>query len=152
MIQQLARPLRAALFSTLMFLLFVFVQVKDLNSGTFGFVQLCKDKTTNELVAIKFIERGDKVTRLRREPGGWVLNFWAEGLQVMMIAVWAVSAGHQVCGARDCEPPEPYAPTHRAVQGGTCSGDRAARRLCAWPHAFAGQRTACRHTPCSPLP
>jgi serine/threonine-protein kinase SRK2 len=36
-------------------------KVKDLNSGTFGFVQLCKDKTTNELVAIKFIERGDKV-------------------------------------------------------------------------------------------
>eukprot|EP00983_Pelagomonas_calceolata_P129766 1161634-Pelagomonas_calceolata.AAC.3 len=35
-------------------------KVKDLNSGTFGFVQLCKDKTTNELVAIKFIERGDK--------------------------------------------------------------------------------------------
>uniref|UniRef100_A0A7S3QM01 Protein kinase domain-containing protein n=1 Tax=Dunaliella tertiolecta TaxID=3047 RepID=A0A7S3QM01_DUNTE len=38
-------------------------KVKDLNSGTFGFVQLCKDKTTNELVAIKFIERGDKVTK-----------------------------------------------------------------------------------------
>lgn len=36
-------------------------KVKELNSGTFGFVQLCKDKTTNELVAIKFIERGDKV-------------------------------------------------------------------------------------------
>lgn len=35
--------------------------MKDLNSGTFGFVQLCRDKTTNELVAIKFIERGDKV-------------------------------------------------------------------------------------------
>jgi serine/threonine-protein kinase SRK2 len=37
------------------------MQVKDLNSGTFGFVQLCKDKSTGELVAIKFIERGDKV-------------------------------------------------------------------------------------------
>ena len=36
-------------------------KIRDLNSGTFGFVQLCKDKTTNELVAIKFIERGDKV-------------------------------------------------------------------------------------------
>lgn len=39
----------------------VCAQVKDLNSGTFGFVQLCQDKTTNELVAIKFIERGEKV-------------------------------------------------------------------------------------------
>jgi hypothetical protein len=36
-------------------------QIRDLNSGTFGFVQLCKDRTTGELVAIKFIERGDKV-------------------------------------------------------------------------------------------
>ncbi len=36
-------------------------QIKDLNSGTFGFVQLCKDKTTGELTAIKFIERGEKV-------------------------------------------------------------------------------------------
>lgn len=45
-------------------------RVKDLNSGTFGFVQLCKDKTTNELVAIKFIERGDKV-RWGSAIGGW---------------------------------------------------------------------------------
>jgi len=38
-------------------------KVKDLNSGTFGFVQLCKDKTTGEMCAIKFIERGDKITK-----------------------------------------------------------------------------------------
>lgn len=37
------------------------MQVKYLNSGTFGFVQLCRDKRTNEQVAIKFIARGDKV-------------------------------------------------------------------------------------------
>lgn len=42
--------------------------MKDLNSGTFGFVQLCKDKTTGELLAIKFIERGDKV---RPNIAGW---------------------------------------------------------------------------------
>ena len=36
-------------------------QIRDLNSGTFGFVQLCRDKQTGELLAIKFIERGDKV-------------------------------------------------------------------------------------------
>ena len=36
-------------------------QIKDLNSGTFGFVQLALDRTTGRQVAIKFIERGDKV-------------------------------------------------------------------------------------------
>ncbi len=36
-------------------------QIKDLNSGTFGFVQLCLNKLTKEKVAIKFIERGEKV-------------------------------------------------------------------------------------------
>lgn len=38
-------------------------QIKDLNSGTFGFVQLALDRTTGRNVAIKFIERGDKVCR-----------------------------------------------------------------------------------------
>ena len=38
------------------------LQVADLNRGAFGFVQLAKDVTTGEQVAIKFIERGDKVT------------------------------------------------------------------------------------------
>ena len=38
----------------------VSVQVADLNRGAFGFVQLAKDVTTGEQVAIKFIERGDK--------------------------------------------------------------------------------------------
>ena len=43
----------------------VCVQIKDLNSGTFGFVQLALDKTTGRNVAIKFIERGDKVSGSR---------------------------------------------------------------------------------------
>ena len=37
------------------------LQVADLNRGAFGFVQLAKDMETGEQVAIKFIERGDKV-------------------------------------------------------------------------------------------
>jgi serine/threonine-protein kinase SRK2 len=40
------------------------LQVRDLNSGTFGFVQLARDKTTGELIACKFIERGDKVRHM----------------------------------------------------------------------------------------
>ena len=41
------------------------VQVADLNRGAFGFVQLAKDVTTGEQVAIKFIERGEKA---RQQP------------------------------------------------------------------------------------
>ena len=37
------------------------LQIRDLNSGTFGFVELALDKVTGQQVAIKFIERGDKV-------------------------------------------------------------------------------------------
>ena len=51
--------------------------VQALNSGSYGFVYLCKDLRTGELVAIKFIERGEKVTKasctpccLRRSGGG----------------------------------------------------------------------------------
>jgi serine/threonine-protein kinase SRK2 len=38
-------------------------KIRNLNSGTFGFVELALDKTTGQQVAIKFIERGDKVTK-----------------------------------------------------------------------------------------
>lgn len=36
-------------------------QIRALNSGTFGFVELCADRATGQQVAVKFIERGDKV-------------------------------------------------------------------------------------------
>ena len=38
-------------------------KIKDINSGSYGFVQLCQDNRTGEQVAIKFIERGEKVTQ-----------------------------------------------------------------------------------------
>ncbi|KIY91249.1 hypothetical protein MNEG_16715 [Monoraphidium neglectum] len=37
-----------------------YVKIADLSSGSFGFVQLARNTETNELVAIKFIERGDR--------------------------------------------------------------------------------------------
>jgi serine/threonine-protein kinase SRK2 len=40
-----------------------YVKVADLSSGSFGFVQLARCLATNELVAVKFIERGDRVNR-----------------------------------------------------------------------------------------
>ena len=42
--------------------------VQALNSGSYGFVYLCKDLRTGELVAIKFIERGEKVTKASCTP------------------------------------------------------------------------------------
>ncbi|KAK9816390.1 hypothetical protein WJX74_003249 [Apatococcus lobatus] len=38
-------------------------KLRDLNSGTFGFVELAVDKTTHQQCAIKYIERGEKVTK-----------------------------------------------------------------------------------------
>ncbi|CAK0781377.1 hypothetical protein CVIRNUC_005358 [Coccomyxa viridis] len=39
-------------------------RVKDLSTGAFGFVQLCRNKRSGQLVAIKFLERGrNKITK-----------------------------------------------------------------------------------------
>ena len=35
--------------------------VKDIGSGNFGVARLMRDKLTRELVAVKYIERGEKV-------------------------------------------------------------------------------------------
>lgn len=36
--------------------------VRDIGSGNFGVARLMRDKQTQELVAVKYIERGDKVS------------------------------------------------------------------------------------------
>ena len=36
--------------------------VKDIGSGNFGVARLMMDKQTDELVAVKYIERGEKVS------------------------------------------------------------------------------------------
>eukprot|EP01018_Ginkgo_biloba_P016900 Gb_33674 [translate_table: standard] len=38
--------------------------VKDIGSGNFGVARLMRDKQTKELVAVKYIERGEKVPSL----------------------------------------------------------------------------------------
>ena len=45
-------------------------QIRDIGSGNFGVAKLMRDNTTNELVAVKFIERGEKV-RLDWPPERW---------------------------------------------------------------------------------
>lgn len=38
--------------------------VRDIGSGNFGIARLMRDKQTGELVAVKYIERGEKVSQL----------------------------------------------------------------------------------------
>lgn len=38
-------------------------RIRDINSGSYGQVQLAVDSTTNEQVAIKLMERGSKITK-----------------------------------------------------------------------------------------
>ncbi|KAK9808869.1 hypothetical protein WJX72_005481 [[Myrmecia] bisecta] len=40
-----------------------YVKIRDLNEGTFGFVQLARDKQMGQEVAIKFLERGAGISR-----------------------------------------------------------------------------------------
>lgn len=40
-----------------------FEMIKDIGSGNFGVAKLMKDRLTGELVAVKFIERGDKIDK-----------------------------------------------------------------------------------------
>ncbi|KVI10744.1 Protein kinase, ATP binding site-containing protein [Cynara cardunculus var. scolymus] len=42
--------------------------VKDIGSGNFGVARLMRDKQTNELVAVKYIERGEKSSVLHSQP------------------------------------------------------------------------------------
>ncbi len=53
------------------------VQIRDINSGTFGFVELALDKTTGQQVAIKFIDRGEKVTKYVQRYSPVTHNFTA---------------------------------------------------------------------------
>ena len=42
--------------------------VRDIGSGNFGVARLMRDKQTNELVAVKYIERGEKVSVIIEYP------------------------------------------------------------------------------------
>lgn len=45
------------------------LQIKDIGSGNFGVAKLMRERSTGELIAIKFIERGEKVGRACRDFG-----------------------------------------------------------------------------------
>ncbi len=54
--------------------MFASLQLKDIGSGNFGVAKLMRYKPTGELVAVKFIERGDKVP----PPLPAVLHGWVD--------------------------------------------------------------------------
>ena len=85
------------------------LQVADLNRGAFGFVQLAKDLETGEQVAIKFIERGDKV-RATSPPAGPQLSPLT--LHDYHTRTCPKSADQQVCGEGDHESQAAASPTH----------------------------------------
>lgn len=49
--------------------------VKDIGSGNFGVARLMRDKLSNELVAVKYIERGEKVS-VFLNPSGFLIFFF----------------------------------------------------------------------------
>jgi hypothetical protein len=55
--------------------------LKDIGSGNFGVARLMRDKKTRELVAVKYIERGEKV------GGGNVLSL----MFIVSLLVWGLS-------------------------------------------------------------
>jgi hypothetical protein len=51
------------------------LQIRDIGSGNFGVAKLMRNKATNELVAVKYIERGERVrggARAGRAAGAWL--------------------------------------------------------------------------------
>lgn len=38
------------------------LQIRDIGSGNFGVAKLMRNRLTNELIAVKFIERGERVS------------------------------------------------------------------------------------------
>lgn len=49
--------------------------VKDIGSGNFGVARLMRDKLSNELVAVKYIERGEKVGVFFLNSSGFLIFF-----------------------------------------------------------------------------
>lgn len=63
-----------ALFLALKVVMERYEIVKDIGSGNFGVAKLVKDKSSGELFAVKYIDRGQKVLLLlSSEPWGFTL-------------------------------------------------------------------------------
>lgn len=98
-------------------------QVRDVGSGAFGVCKLMKNTHTGEMVAVKLMERGDKVgvalAAARGSPGHCALCQVINRLQLDQLIRGAADR-HQR-GAGGAEPQAACAPQRRAVQGGECA-------------------------------
>ena len=80
------------------------MQIRDLGSGNFGVAKLVRDRVSNELVAVKFIERGDRVrsaglgSRLR--VGHCVLDVGAQRARTARAPTRRVGAALQLSARR----------------------------------------------------
>lgn len=53
-------------------LVFMYMQVRDINAGAFGFVQLARNKFTGQQVAIKFLPRGSAINKHVGRPANFM--------------------------------------------------------------------------------
>lgn len=70
--------------------------IKDIGSGNFGVAKLMRDRQTGELVAVKFIERGEKIDKCARA----LHVLAAPGCSLLPAASWLVAACWSWEGAR----------------------------------------------------
>lgn len=95
------------------------VQIRDLNRGTFGFVQLALDTETDSQVAIKFIERGEKASCSCSSTGRHFIPSYMVLLCLLLLMHLFTSTDNKVCRARDTEPQAPESAAHHRAQRGT---------------------------------
>ena len=82
--------------------------LRELGSGNFGVARLMRDKITGELVAIKFIDRGERVRTGRRAQGRTGPAHAGNTLRLL-------HPGGQECGARDPQPPHAEPSQHHRL-------------------------------------
>ncbi len=83
------------------------VQIRDLDKGTFGFVQLAVDLTTGEQVAIKFIERSQEVRPLiLHETVNYI--FRSRNSAVRRPVAGAISLSASCCVGQNSGGPPPW--------------------------------------------
>ncbi len=71
--------------------------VRDIGSGNFAVAKLMRDKKTRELVAVKYIERGEKVRDL-------IIHVYCRGIHVFVSFPFSFFFGGLSCFFRVSEP------------------------------------------------
>ena len=102
-------------------------QVRDVGSGAFGVCKLMKNTHTGEMVAVKLMERGDKVgvalAAAQGSPGQCALCQVRSACNLVTLLNQMIhgAADRHQRGAGGAQPQAACAPQRRAVQGGECA-------------------------------